>query len=80
MGIEQEVEMKNVKEKHEAMTNSRSFGEKKNCLTMILSEQRKKDGYKIDSRRLQRKSWVFDKQQISLMKKKSVELNVEEDI
>ena len=29
MGIEQEVEMKNVKEKHEAMRNSRSFGEKK---------------------------------------------------
>ena len=52
MGIEQEVEMKNVKEKQEAMTNSRSFGEKKeNCLTMILNEQRKKDGCKIDSRR-----------------------------
>ena len=29
MGIEQEVEMKNVKEKHEAMTNSRSAGAKK---------------------------------------------------
>ena len=29
MGIEQEVEMKNVKEKHEAMTKRRSAGAKK---------------------------------------------------